>query len=155
MRKLTSVGVLVDNDTSIEATVTLRGRSIPEVHSHTSILTISGGGKVGVVGATSVLGVEDDLIIALTTLVVVVDLEVSSLLSETEDVQKIVVLVGSVEQLGDGSITVRSGVGHGSGVVVLELEILGVGAVVGQVGASAGGVDLGNAVVTTGGGVVG
>jgi hypothetical protein len=155
MRKLTSVSVLVDNDTSIEATITLRGRSIPEVHPHTSVLAISGGSKVGVVSATSILGIENDLIIALTTLVVVVDLEVSSLLGETEDVQKIVVLVGCVEQLGDGSIAVRSGVGHGSGVVVLELEILGVGAVVGQVGASTGGVDLGNTVVAAGGGVVG
>jgi hypothetical protein len=154
IRKLTSVGVLVNNDTSIEATVSLRGRSVPEVHPHASILTISRRSKVGVVSATSILSVKDHHIVTLTTLVVVVDLEVSSLLSETEDIQKIVVLVGSVEQLGDGSIAVRGGVGHGSGVVVLELEGLGVRAVVVQVAASTGGVDLGNTVITTGGGVV-
>ncbi|KAI6774521.1 hypothetical protein HG531_001370 [Fusarium graminearum] len=52
-----------------------------------------------VVGETTILSHEDNLVIALTTSTVVVGLKVTSLLVEAESMKEIVVLVGSVEEL--------------------------------------------------------
>lgn len=150
-----TVGVLVENDTGVEGAVTVGGRLSPEVHAHASVLAIRGSGKVGVVGARAVLGVQDDHVVATAALVVVVGLEVTSSLGETESVQQVVVLVGSVEELGDGSVQVGLGLGVGSGgPSVLKLAIRSAGAVVVEVAVATAGVVLGNTVVTASHGVV-
>lgn len=148
------VDVLVDNDTSLEGAVTTRSRVGPEVHPHAAILTIWGGRKISIICSAAILGVKDDKVVALTTLTVVVGLEVAGRLVEAEGVQQVVQLVGRVEELGDGGVPVRDGVGGGDRVGVLEDERGGAGAVVVEVAGAAGRVDLGNGVVATGGGVV-
>lgn len=146
-----TVGVLVDDDTGLEGAVTVRGGQSPDVHSHAAGLAIGGSGKVGIVSAGAVLGVQDGEVAARTTLAVVVDLEVTGGLVETQGVQEVMVLVTSEEQLGDGGITVGGGGSHRCGPCVLEL-VLGLSrTVVGQVSVATSGVDLGNSVVAAGG----
>lgn len=153
--RLTSVGVLVDDDALLERAVTSGGGHGPDVHPHAAVAAVSGSGKVGIVGARAVLGVQDDKVIAQATLAIVVRLEVAGNLVETEDVQQVVVLVGSVEQLGDGSITVVCGVGLGQREGVLKGPGCAGWAVVVEVVVASVGVDLGNGVVAARGGVVG
>lgn len=155
MRILTSVGVLVDDDTGLEGAVAVGGGLVPHVHSHAAGAAISRGSKVGVVGAGAVLGVEDDKVITSTALAVVVGLEVTGRLIESESVEQVVILVGGVVELGNGGIPVVLLLGQLSRVLVLELALGAVGAVVIEISAAASGVDLGNTIVAAGGGVVG
>jgi hypothetical protein len=149
------VSVLVDNNTSIKGAITLRVASIPQEHSHTSRLAIRRRREHGVVGVSSILSHENNLVVALTTRTVVVSLEVTSLLIETENMEKVMVLVGSVEELSNGCVTVAGRVGCGWGVLILKGKRLGVGAVVVKVGATSRGVCLGDTVVAASRGVVG
>lgn len=155
LSQLTSVGVFVDDDALLERAVTSGGGHSPDVHPHAAVAAVSGSSKVGVVGARAILGVQDDKVIAQTTLAVVVRLEVAGNLVEAEDVQQVVVLVGSVEQLGDGGITVVRGVGLGQREGVLKGPGCAGWAVVVEVVVASVGVDLGNGVVAARGGVVG
>lgn len=127
------MGVLVDDNTSVETAVALGCAVGPEVHSHTAGLTVSGSSEVGVVSAASILSVEDDKIVSYTTLSIVVGLEVTSLLGKAKKVKEIVVLVGGVEKLGDGSIAVGGGCSGAGGVVILELQRRAIGTVVVQI----------------------
>jgi hypothetical protein len=76
------VRVFVDHDSGVEAAVAVGGRCVPDIHAHACWLTIRRRGKVGVVLAGAVLGVEVDEILAGTTSAIVVDLKVSGLLVE-------------------------------------------------------------------------
>lgn len=146
-----TVRVLVDDDTGLEGAVTVGGGLGPDVHSHAAGLAIGGSGKVGVVGAGAVLGVQDGKVAAGASLALVVDLEVTGRLVETEGVEQVVVLVASEEQLGDRGVPVGRGGSRRGGPGVLKL-VLGLGgAVVVQVSVATSGVGLGNGVVTTGG----
>lgn len=146
-----TVRVLVDDDTGLEGAVTVGGGLGPDVHSHASGRAIGGSGKVGIVGAGAVLGVEDGEIAAGASLALVADLEVTGLLVESEGVEEIVVLVAGEEELSDRGVAVgRGGSGRG-GPVVLELVGGAGGTVVVQVGVATSGVGLSNGVVTTGG----
>lgn len=95
--ELTSMSVLVDDNASLEAAVTLWSRSVPGVHSHTSWLTIRRRSKVGVVYARPVLGVKDSKVSSNTTLVPVVNLEVSCFLVEAKDVKHVMVNISGIE----------------------------------------------------------
>lgn len=104
-----TVSVLVDDDTLVQSTIAVGGGVVEDVHAHARGLAIDGRGKVSVVGASAVLNVEADGIAALASLAVVVELEVTSSLSEAKRVKHVVVLVGGVEELGDGGVGVRLG----------------------------------------------
>jgi hypothetical protein len=69
--------------------------------------------------------------------------------------KKIVILVGGVEELSNGCVTVASRVGCGRRIFILKGKGFGVGAVVVKVGASSRGVCLGDTVVAASCGVVG
>ena len=79
-----AVRVFVNNDAGFEVTITV-GLSvhIPDVHTHSSILPVGWGHKVGVVETGSVLGVSNNAIVALATTTKVELLEVTCLFSET------------------------------------------------------------------------
>jgi hypothetical protein len=129
-----AVCVLVDDNTSVETAVAL-GRAVrPEIHPHTAGLTVSGCSKVGVVGTASVLSVEDNHVVSLTTLTIVVNLEVASLFSKAKKIEEIVVLVGCVEKLGDGSIAVGGRCSGAGGVVILKFQRRAIRTVVIQIG---------------------
>ena len=150
------VSVFVDDNTCFEAGVAVGGRSVPDVHAHARLLALRRGGKVGIVGARTVLGVQDGLIGSTATSTVVVDLKVTGSFVEAESVEQVVVSVRGVEQLGDGGIYVRrrrSGRGGvGEDVVVATATT---GPVVVEVGGATGRVRLGNGVVTARHGVSG
>lgn len=150
-----TVGVLVDDDAGLEAAVAAGSRLGPEVHAHAPVGAIGGSEEVGIVGSRAVLGEEDDKVVTGTALALVVDLEVTGGLGEAESVQQVVVVVGSVVELGDGGIDVGGRGGQAGGVLVVEVVRGAGGAVVGKVSSAAAGVGLSNAVVATGGGVVG
>lgn len=98
------MGVLVDHDTGVERAVPGRGGLGPDVHAHTGNLAIGWREEVGVVGTGSVLSVELDEIAAVAA--GAGPLEVASGLVETKEVKQVVVDVGGVEELGQGSIAV-------------------------------------------------
>lgn len=127
------MGVLVENDAGLKSGVALRGGLGPEVHAHAARFSVGRGGEVGVVGAGAVLGAEDGKVIALAAKTGVIDLEVVGGLSEAKGVQKVVVHVDGVKQLGRGGIVIRSRV-HDAGVVgIFELVSRRRGLVVVQV----------------------
>lgn len=78
-----AVGVLVDNNSGIEAAVAVGGCRVPDVHAHACWLAVRRCGEVGVVLAGTILSVEVDEILTGTTCTIVVDLEVSGLFVET------------------------------------------------------------------------
>jgi hypothetical protein len=123
------------------------------LHAHAAGLAIRGSGEVGVVGARAILSVQEDVVSADTTVAVVVSLEVTGLLVEAELVQQVVVLVGGVEELGNRGVGVGLVVGGVQVQWVVELEVAGLRASVGQerlVGGVVLPVGLRNTVVTTG-----
>lgn len=63
---------------------------------------------------------EVNVVFAFPALAVVVEFEVTGLLRETKDVEKVVVLVGCVEELGDGRVDVRFVIRFSRVVGVLE-----------------------------------
>jgi hypothetical protein len=79
------------------------------------------------------LGVQDDKVVADAALRVVVELEVTSALGEAEQVQQVVVGVGSVEQLGNRGICIALPVGVGQRVGVLKFLISLIRAGIGEV----------------------
>lgn len=111
-----TVGVLVEDHTGFKGCVALGGGFGPHVHAHAAGFSVGWGGKVGVVGAGAVLGAEDGKVVAHAAEAGVVDLEIVGSLGETERVQKIVVHVDGVKQLGRGGVEVRGWV-HDAGVV--------------------------------------
>ena len=135
-----TVSVLMDDDTGLERAVAYGlgvGPDVParcqfchvqqklqvDLHPHAAGLAIWGSGEVRVVSARAVLSVQEDEVVANTTGAVVVDLEVTGALIETELVQQVVVLVGGVEQLGNGGIGVCLVVGGVQVQGVVELEV--------------------------------
>lgn len=109
---LTTVGVFVDDGSSLEGSITRWVGAGPDVGTHTAGLAIRGSSKVGVVGARTVLGVQDNKVIALTALTTVVDLEVSGLFVETEHVVQVMADIRGVEELGNRGINVGLGWVH-------------------------------------------
>ena len=105
-----TVSVLMDNNTSVKRRVSHRSTVVPKVHPHAARLSIRRSRELRVVQTRSILGHKNDCIIGDTSSAVVVGLEVTSLLVETKSVKNIVVLVGSVEELSGGGITVLGGV---------------------------------------------
>jgi hypothetical protein len=98
--------VLMNNNTSLEAAVTVRRRLRPDVHAHTRKLAIRRCSKVSIVGTGPVLGVQDNLVVPKTTLVIIVDLKVSSAFIEAKNMEQIMVRVGRVEKLGNRRVNV-------------------------------------------------
>lgn len=86
-KRLTSVGVLVDDNASLEAGIAVRRRLVPDVHPHTRVLAIGRCCEVGVVGSRSVLGVEDDFVVTTSARSVVVHFKVASGLIKPKSVQ--------------------------------------------------------------------
>lgn len=103
---LTTVGVFVDDGSSLEGSVTGRVGAGPDVATHAAGLAIRGGSKVGIVGARTVLGVQDNVVITPTTLATVVDLEVSGSLVETEHIVQVMTDIRCIKELGNGGINV-------------------------------------------------
>lgn len=130
-----TVGVLVDDNTSLEVTITLdAGACVPDIHAHTRARTINRGKEVGVVVTSAVLGVQLDGVVALPKTRGVDVFEVTGRFRETKDFEEIVVDVGEVEELGDGGVDVGFGVGGRGGVGEVEGSAGGaVGAVVVEV----------------------
>jgi hypothetical protein len=150
------VSVLVNDNTGFEAGVAVRRRPVPDVHAHARLLAIRRSGEVGVVGSRAVLSVQDDIVGALATSTVVVDLEVAGGLVEAEGVEQVVVSVRGVEELGDRCIYVRCGRGGGGGVGEdVVVTTAAAGSVVVEVGSSTRRVGLSNGVVATSHGVRG
>lgn len=89
--------VFVDDDSCLKRAVPHRRRVVPQIHAHTTWLTVRRGGEISVVDSTAVLGIQNHKVLAKTALTVVVDLEVASYFIEAEFVKKVVVAVGSVE----------------------------------------------------------
>ena len=147
------MSVLVDDNTGLEVTITGWLGGSPGVHSHAAVLAIWGSSEVGVVGARAVLSVADGEVVALTSLAVVVHLEVTGLLSETESVENVVVGVGGVEQLGDSKVLVLIWL-HLLAVLVDKAELGAVWAVVVLPLLATAWVVLSSNVVTAGDGVV-
>lgn len=116
-----TVGVLMDNHTRLERSITDGVRLGPEVHAHTTGLSIGRSGEIGIVGTGTILCVEDDVVVTRAAVALVVDLEVVRRLGEAELVQEIVVGVGSVEELGDRGIVVVLGVLDCGVVIVLKV----------------------------------
>lgn len=81
---------------------------------------------------------------------VVVDLEVSSLFSESQRVEQVVIHVDRVEQLRDRRVGVGGRWGHGGGVGVAEVRVGARGTSIVQVAISAAWVDLSNGIVAAG-----
>lgn len=102
----TTVSILVDHDSSLKGAVAVRRRLGPDVHAHAAGLAIRRSGKVGVVGARAVLGVQDDIVISQAALPVSVVLEVTGLFGEAQGVKQIMVDIGSVEELDDRCVDV-------------------------------------------------
>jgi hypothetical protein len=150
------VSVLVNDDTSLEAGVTVGSRSVPDIHAHARLLSVRRSGEVGVVGTRAILGVQDGIVSATAASTVVVDLEVTGSLVETEGVEQVVVGVRGVEQLGDGSVYVRRWWG-GRGGVREDVVVAAATArpVVVEVGGATRRVGLGDGVVATSHGVGG
>ena len=76
--------IFVNNNSGFEVTITV-GLSvdIPDVHTHSSVLPVGRGHKVGVIVTRSILGVSNNGIVALATTTKVELLEVTRLFSET------------------------------------------------------------------------
>jgi hypothetical protein len=145
----------VNDNTSLKAAVPVRCRLGPDIHAHARKLAIRRGGKVGVVGTRAVLGVQNDLVVAKTSCAVVVYLKVSGTLIETENVEKVVVRVRGVEQLGNGGINIAGRRSRSGGVGVHKV-LGGAGrSIVVEVCSAAAWIRLSNSVVATAGGVGG
>lgn len=68
---------LVNDNSSLEVSVPVRIRGIPEIHPATTILTVGRRHKVGIVIATAILGVGDDSVVLRASAPEVVLLEVA------------------------------------------------------------------------------
>ena len=71
------MGQLVNNDASLEIAIAVRVRSVPEVHSASTVLPVWGGHEVGIVEPGSVLSVCNNCVAFLATTTEVMLLEVS------------------------------------------------------------------------------
>jgi hypothetical protein len=123
------VAELVDDDTGLKITISVRKSGVPEVHAHATVLTVGWGHEVGIVISGTVLGVGNNTIILASTTAKVVLLEVTRDLIEAIAVVKIVDHVGGVEELGDGCVDVLLSLLEGIGALsllgsVLEVEHL-------------------------------
>lgn len=95
--------------------------------------------------------IEDDCVVAYSALTVVVRFEVTGCFSEAELIQKIVVVVGSVEELRDRSINVLGwGTGRGRVRVVEDKRRIS-GPVIIRVGGASAGIALGDVVISMSG----
>jgi hypothetical protein len=82
--------IFVNNDSGFEVTITVGlSMDVPNVHTHSSVLAIRRGHKVGIVIAGPVLGVSNDGIIILATTTKVELLKVARLFSETVAVEQL------------------------------------------------------------------
>lgn len=141
------------NDTRIQAAVAIGLSRCPDEHHHATTGSVGWCAESGIVSARTVLGVENNKVVARATLAVVIGLEVASGFVKAKPVQDVVVVVSSVEQLRDGEVNVFFRA-DGVGVEVLKLARRAVGTVVSLVIAATVRVDVCNSVVATSGGVV-
>lgn len=98
----------MDDDTGLEARVTLWRGEGESIHSHTTLASVRRRCEVGIVDAGTILGVKDDIVSAYSAPTEVGCLEVASCLCETKDVQDVAELVRGVEKLDGGGIDVFS-----------------------------------------------
>ena len=91
------MSILVNNGAGFERGVASWLGLGPDIHSHTPRLAIGRGSKIGIVSARAILSIENDKIIAFTTLAMVVNLEVASFLRKSEHIVQIVYYIGRVE----------------------------------------------------------
>jgi len=123
-----AVAQLVDDDTSLKITISVRSSGVPQVHSAASILTIRWCHEVSVVVPATVLSVGNDGVILLSTTTEVVLLEITGNFVEAVTVVKIVDHVGGVEELSNGGVNVLLGLSESVALVgdlgrVLEVEL--------------------------------
>jgi len=97
---------LMDDNACLEITISVRYRSVPEVHAHTTVLTVGRSHEVGIVETGTVLGVSNDGVVLSTTTTEVVLLEIARHLIETVTIVEIVYHVGGVEELRDAGVDV-------------------------------------------------
>ena len=117
-----TVGVLVDDDASFKGTVSVRCSLGPDEHPHAAGLSVRRCREICVVGTTTILGVQNDLVISDTTFAVVARLKIPSGLGEAKFVEEIVVPVRGIEELRDRSIDVRFWVGRSKVQGVIEVR---------------------------------
>ena len=96
------------DDTIVRITVLL-WCSAPEVHLHTAITSVRRGGKVGVIGATAILCIGQNIIIACAATSLVVGLEIARNLIESVLVRNIVYDVIPVKKVGNIELLVGNG----------------------------------------------
>src|ERR1700730_11241973 len=60
-----TVGVLMDNNTSFQVTISHRRNGVPDIHAHLSVLTIWGSSKVSVIISRAILGISNYSVSAL------------------------------------------------------------------------------------------
>ena len=100
----------VDNDLVVEITVPFNSRDVPDKHPHPATLSVGWCLESSVVCDTEVgsgLDIGNDLIIAQTTLAVIIELEVARFRIKTISRMDIVQHVVRIEQLCCGSIGIR------------------------------------------------
>lgn len=100
------MGILVNHNSCLKGAVAVRRRCGPDIHAHAAGLAIRRSGKVGVVGARAVLGVQNHIVISATSLAIDIVLEVTGPLVEAQGVKQIMIGIGRVEELDDGCIDV-------------------------------------------------
>lgn len=117
--------VLVNDDTGLKVSITVRLLAGPRVHAHAGTRAVGRGSKVGVIGTRAVLSVGLNGVAAEPATSKVVLLEVAGFFVESVPVVQIVNLVVGVEQLRNRSVDVRRRLeGNASlGPVQRELEI--------------------------------
>ena len=103
-----SVRQLVNNNTGFDVSISVGRVRVPDVHSHSTLLAVRRGHKVGIVAGrvVRVLCIGNYSVTASTALAKVVHLEVARHLVESESVEQVVVHVGRVEQLGDSHVDI-------------------------------------------------
>ena len=79
---------------------------VPKEHAHASACAISRGAEVGVVRSSRILHADSDAVVTLSTLALVVVLEVERRLGEAVEVRDVVNAVHHIEGIDDGSVHV-------------------------------------------------
>lgn len=79
-----TVGVLVDDDPGLKRAVTDWSTLGPQIHAHTAWFSICRSGKVCVVGASPILGIDNCEVAALASLSIIAGLEVVRRLGESK-----------------------------------------------------------------------
>lgn len=145
----------MNDNSSVKGAITSWGRICPDEHPHTTWLAIRRRGEISIVCSSCVLSVQDHSIIASPSCTVVVGFEITSRFVETEGVKKVMISVGCVKELGDGGISICSGISVGEIETVVEIGPDGIWSVVVEICSVAFKVCLGDGVIAPSSGVGG